>query len=72
MQVADLAMAKVTRVANAQGGAHKSKVTEVLKPIVALSVGKKALKLRETTSDVRVRASHHTFQSENASINERI
>lgn len=44
-------------------GAHNNNVTVVLKPIVALSVGKNALKLNETTMLVSANASHQTFQS---------
>lgn len=44
-------------------GAHSNRVAVLLKPMVALSVGKNALKLRETTMLVSASASHQTFQS---------
>lgn len=50
-------------VAKIQGGAHNNSVTVLLKPIVLLNVGKKALKLKETTMEARMSASHQTFQS---------
>ena len=59
---------KATIVAKAHGGAHNSNVTVVLNPSVLVNVGKKALKLKDTTIDVKAKASHQTFQSEKAII----
>lgn len=57
---------KAQTVAKTQGGAQSKSVIVLLKPIVWLSVGKKALKLSETTIEVNASANHQTFQSENA------
>ena len=46
-----------------KGGAHNNSVTVGLKPIVALNVGKNALKLRQTTWLVIAKDIHQTFQS---------
>lgn len=53
-------------VAKIQGGAHSRSVTVLLNPIVALNVGKNALKLRETTMDANANARYHTRQSDMA------
>ena len=64
-----LELNNATIVANIQGGAHNRSVRVRSKPIVALSVGKNALKDNETTMLVNASAIHHTFQSVKARYN---
>ena len=58
-----------TSVANAQGGEHRRRVIVGAYPMVAPSVGKKALNDNETTMLVSAMHSHQTFQSESANNN---
>ena len=51
---------------NTNGGAHSSRVTVRLNPIVALSVGNQLLKLKVIMMLVIIRDIHHTFQSRKA------
>jgi hypothetical protein len=59
----NLATLNAIRVAATQGGAHNKRVPVLPNPMVALKVGKNALKLRLTTMEANANASHHTFQS---------
>ena len=65
----DLDTMKARIAVNAKGGAQSKRVTVRLNPIVALNVGKYALKLNAVTWLVIANESHQTFQSFTAAIN---